>query len=83
MKILYASLAFLVCVAISAGCSTAEKTDTHTGDSVANIVENKTTAEELVRMFGEPHVKTKTSRDEEKWVYTFITDKSKRRYSID
>ena len=65
------------------GCSTTGKVGTINDKQAADIVKEKTTAEELIEMFGPPYVKMKISPNEQEWIYTFLTSENERLHSFD
>jgi outer membrane protein assembly factor BamE (lipoprotein component of BamABCDE complex) len=76
-------LSILFLIAGLIGCTSTS----HTGidfdaSKITKIEKEKTTADELVQMFGEPFMKTVISENGAKWVYNYITRKSKGVFSV-
>lgn len=58
---------------VMAGCATSNYSvgRDFPSENVSKIVKGKTTAKELVQMFGQPYMKTVISATEERWMYTY------------
>ena len=80
MGVIMKNYALILIAAISVatvGCMTHNTSYTNgkdfSGENVAKIVKNETTANAVIQMFGEPFTKTTVSGTEEKWLYTYTS----------
>lgn len=68
-----------VLMLVAGGCATSTYTfgRDFAMENVNKIVKGKTTASDLVQMFGEPYSKTVVSDTEEKWLYMYTMSTAK------
>ncbi|GGO89148.1 hypothetical protein GCM10011348_46220 [Marinobacterium nitratireducens] len=69
---------------IATGCATSNYssgTDFNSA-SVARIQKGYTTEADLVRMFGQPYMKSPISATDEKWIYTYAEGSAKASYNL-
>ena len=74
MKIIFICLAFALGGCTTTAISTGGEFSTYNVDL---IVKGETTAEEMVKLFGQPFQKAVITTNQEKWIYMEITSKAR------